>query len=70
MTILAPDGSLDAERSIVTDVVREVNPDGRRTIFVLTKVDLAEKSGVRAERVRAATHCSATHGTMFFVECF
>ena len=37
---------------LILDLVAQMDPQGKRTIFVLTKVDLAEENLTKPDRVR------------------
>jgi hypothetical protein len=39
----------------IADIVSQMDPQGKRTIFVLTKVDLAESNLADPQRVRLKT---------------
>ncbi|OAF71537.1 hypothetical protein A3Q56_00708 [Intoshia linei] len=45
------DGSIDAERTNATDHVMQADPQGKRTICVLTKVDEAERQMIDRTRI-------------------
>ena len=47
------DASVDFERSNVTEMVAEADPEGKRTFVVLTKVDLAEREGIKPGRIQS-----------------
>ena len=44
--------ALSANILVIADLVAQMDPQGKRTIFVLTKVDLAEENLTKPDRVR------------------
>ncbi|OWA52960.1 Dynamin-like 120 kDa protein, mitochondrial [Hypsibius exemplaris] len=49
------DSSRDSEYSKTVELVKDFDPDGRRSIFVLTKTDLVETSLANPDKIRRVT---------------